>query len=122
MANFTSPNVEGCFLSQLLPYDIDKIKRKHVRKALCDYQMLLNAFLEAINALKNGNLTKFNSLVGENSCHIRAIWIILIAEKSLVNLEALEKEIKNCLNKIDTFLLPKAITALIQSKTPLNAF
>lgn len=106
--------MENIFLSQLLPYDLGKVQHGELRTGLNGYQMLLNAFLKAIHAIKNGDLTKFDSLVGENACQIRAVWIILIATKFLDSLETLEDKIKKRKNAIDNLLALETTPKLMQ--------
>ena len=75
------------FLSYLLPYDANVKTFASLRTGLKEYQFLLKAFLEAVRCWRMGQFEKFDSLVGENACQIRAIWISLIASRDLLDIE-----------------------------------
>jgi hypothetical protein len=77
-------------LSSLLYYDLSTIKHGKISKAFKEYRLLLNALIEAIDAFEEGDLEKFDSLVGENACQIRAIRVALIHTNN-----SLSKNLKN---------------------------
>src|SRR5271157_3898330 len=81
------------FLHQLLPYDPATKIAKALFIGLKEYQMLLNAALEAIRYFQQGNLKKFDSLVGENACQIRAVRLALIATQRLVDDQKIQQRI-----------------------------
>lgn len=73
--------MEASFLSHLLPYDPEIKVGKKLENGLREYLLLLIATEEAMQAFLEGELNKFDPLVGENSCQIRAIRMALIASK-----------------------------------------
>jgi hypothetical protein len=93
-------------LRDLLPYDLSSKTGKNLKDRLREYRFLLLITQESIHHLKNKNLDKFDSLVGENSCQIRSVKIALIAlntaEFEFANIEI---RIEEVLNKIDEILM-----------------
>lgn len=73
------------YLSQLLPYEPINKKNKELIIAMKEYNMLVMATEQAIQALENNDLEKFDALVGENACQIRAVKIAMIACRYLEN-------------------------------------
>lgn len=104
------------FLSQLLPYETESKKHGSQRTCLEEYQALNRAFLEANQALEKGELEKFDSLVGENACQIRAIVIAITFSKSLVDIRSLKDRILKVLSKVEALLATKTINSLMQSE------
>jgi hypothetical protein len=90
---------------ELLPYD-SKLKREEVdlRTEIKEYRMLLNAALEAIHSLAQGDLIKFDSFVGENACQVRAAWIAIIASKEPEDRIALYRKITESNEEINKIL------------------
>lgn len=109
------------FLSHLLPYETDKKKNGFLRKGLKEFQSLLIAFLEATEAFQNGRFEKFDSLVGENACQIRAVWMAIVASKGSVEINKLNERIIKALKKIDLLLTPKSIDSLMGSDESLKS-
>ncbi len=72
---------ELCSLSQLLPYDPDTKKNGDLRKGLDEYGLLLSVVKLAMAALKAGDFSQFDALVGENACQIRAVKIAMTASQ-----------------------------------------
>lgn len=81
------------FLSHLLPYDPAIKKQSRLKSGLNETLLLLVAAKESIEAFQRGELSKFDPLVGENSCQIRAVKIALIASKKSFDTKALLDEI-----------------------------
>ena len=108
-------------LTQLLPYDLEIKTKKALKTSLIDYQTLLKIGLEAINEIKHGNLEKFDSLVGENACQIRAVMLIFLINKKFIATIDLEKLIIPVIGKIDSLLEPKKIEALMFSEISMKA-
>ncbi|MBF8263043.1 MAG: hypothetical protein HW387_708 [Parachlamydiales bacterium] len=109
------PNVE--YLHQLLPYDPATRFRKELQTGLKEYQLLLNAMLQAIEHYNNGRLEKFDSLVGENACQIRAIYIVRLASQKL-NFSTLQSQILCTIKTIES-IHPQKISLLIRNQKSL---
>lgn len=107
-------------LSQLLPYDIHSKKNGNIRTGLKEYQTLLKAFSSANVAFLHSQLDQFDSLVGENACQIRAVWMALLASRSSVDIDALNKRIDQALNKIEGLLEPKSIDCMMRGDESLG--
>jgi hypothetical protein len=100
-------------LTDLFYYDPSEKKHIELQKGLKEYQFILKAAALAIANLQQGNLEKFDSLVGENACQIRAIKIALIASKDMDHYEILNQKITAALEVIDSLLAPKTINSLM---------
>lgn len=87
--------LEKCFLSDLLPYDTSLKKNGDLKKTFNEYKLLLVISENAINAVKNRDFEKFDALVGENACQIRAVKIAMMAENSLGSVDSLKELIVN---------------------------
>ncbi|NGX63829.1 MAG: hypothetical protein KR126chlam6_01245 [Candidatus Anoxychlamydiales bacterium] len=107
-------------LAYLLPYDSSSKIKKDLEKGLKEYQMLLNMFQIAISEYNRGNLQRFDPIVGENACQIRAVKIVSMFSNNLVDFTYLEKKALEAQKTIEQLLLPKNITTLIQSKMSLK--
>ena len=81
------------FLSHLLPYDPEIKKQSRLENGLNEILLLLVAAEESIKSFQRGELDKFDPLVGENSCQIRAVKIALIASKKTFDAKRLLSEI-----------------------------
>jgi hypothetical protein len=112
--------ISNTHLSALLPYDTGIKKNGELKKGLKEYQALLRISLEANQALQVGNLEKFDSLVGENACQIRAIRIAIIASRKIVDMNALNDQIKKSLEKVDSLLESKSIESLMAKSLSLK--
>ncbi|MBF8263101.1 MAG: hypothetical protein HW387_766 [Parachlamydiales bacterium] len=112
------PKIE--FLHQLLPYDPSTKRAKALQTGLKEYQFLLNAALEAIHHFEMGDLERFDSLVGENACQIRAVMLALIASKKTVNVCHFRQRILKALVALKEYLEPKKIAALMLSLASLS--
>ena len=110
---------DSCFLHQILPYDLTIRKGKELQTGLVEYQFLLRAFLEAIDQFNKGNLEKFDSLVGENACHIRAVQLALIVKKGGIDFVSL-KRIEEIFSAIDDLLQSKKMQALLSGGASLQ--
>ena len=108
------------YLSHLLPYDTAMKKYGCLRKSLKEYQSLLTAFLEAIDSFRASDLEKFDGLVGENACEIRAVWMATIALNESVDIDTLYGLILAVLKKIDMLLAPSSIDLLMLSAVSLK--
>lgn len=108
--------MEEKYLSHFLPYDVAIKKYGCLGKTLKEYQALLNAALEATSSFRARGFEKFDALVGENACQIRAIWIAIIALKASVSPHHLRDAILVILKKIQQLLEPTSIDLLILNK------
>ncbi len=107
-------------LSNLLPYEKNKKKNKDLQIALYEYQSLLAAALEASKALEVVDLEKFDALVGENACQIRAIWISLITSKALINIECFKARIHRSIKHLEFVLESKKMQEWMRSGIDLE--
>ena len=106
------------FLRDLLYYTLPEKKNGDLKKSLIEYQLLLSAFAQSIEALEKGDLEKFDSLVGENACQIRAIRMALI-HRSYTPDSSLQESLSESIQKIDHILESK-IVKLMQSGCSLE--
>ena len=74
----TSGTGKQQFLSDLLPYDPVVKTGKRLQDGLKEYLLLLTLAEQAIEALCNDEIHRFDPLVGENFCQMRAVKIALI--------------------------------------------
>ena len=109
---------ETAFLSQLVPYDLGDKRNGDLKKGLYEFQALLRASLEAFLAWQHGQLEKFDSLVGENACEIRAIWFTLLPKAQKSNLNC---HIESSISKIDDLLASKMIACLMSRGESLES-
>ncbi len=100
-------------LTDLFYYDPSEKKHIELQKGLKEYQFILKAAALAIANLQQGNLEKFDSLVGENACQVRAIKIALIASKDMDHYEVLNQKIAAALEVVESLLAPKIINSLM---------
>lgn len=107
------------YLSNLLPYDLDSKKNGNLRTALKEYQALINVSVEALKAFHSKEYQKLDSLVGENACEIRALWLCCYALKKRDAAE-LEKQLIIVSDAIKKLLEPAPINALMQSDISLK--
>lgn len=107
-------------LTDLFYYDPAEKKHGELQKGLKEYQFLLKAGILAIEHLELGNLEKFDSLVGENACQIRAIKIALIASNELEHYVFCKQKLKAALQITTTLLAPSSIKMLMQNGPSLR--
>ena len=91
-----------CFLSELLPYDTSTKIKGSLRTSLKEYSLLLVAVEQAITAIKCGDYKKFDAVVGENACQIRAVKIAMTASKYLDSVKPIQAQITNAKRMIDS--------------------
>lgn len=113
-------HIQHFCLSELLPYDMNTKTGAGLKNALKDYDMLLNAALEAMKALEQGEITKFDALVGENACQIRTVWIAIIISNNLIHTQAILNELYNTRKRIRVFLEEKQISLLMRDGISLQ--
>ncbi|NGX56363.1 MAG: hypothetical protein K1060chlam5_00601 [Candidatus Anoxychlamydiales bacterium] len=107
-------------LSYLLPYDCSNKIKLDLKKGLEEYQLLLTLLELTIKDYKNKNLEKFDPIVGENACQIRAVKIALFLKNNQVDFSNVESKINKAKEVIERLLTAKTITSLIQSKISLK--
>lgn len=107
------------YLSQLLPYDTTSKKNGDLRTGLIEYRMLLEALKSTIGAFKNNNLEKFDALVGENACQIRAVWVAKMAQNQSIDMDALSQQVVKAQQNLDN-VLDHSISKLMLNGTTLD--
>ncbi len=110
-------STKNLFLSQLLPYEPCLRKNGSLQIGLKEFHALLRALKESHLCIRSGNLEKFDSLVGENSCQIRAVWL---ASLNFISKSSLFEQIEKSLKKIDDLLASKSIDSLMRSDGSLK--
>lgn len=106
-------------LSQLLPYEVSLRKNGSLQTGLKEFQALLTALQETITWVQAGKLEKFDSLVGENACQIRAVWMAIAFSQFSSNASLID-QIANSTKCIDELLEPKSIDSLMRSDKSLG--
>lgn len=96
-------------LSDLLPYELYTKFGERLEAGLKEYDFLLASLEEVIKAARSDDLEKFDPLVGENACQIRALKNCIIFSKSTVIREDLSHNI--ALAKIAIKNILKSITS-----------
>ena len=97
-------------LSEMFPYDIENKKNGELRKGLKEYEFFLEALSEAGTHFQNGHLERFDSLVSENACQVRAIKIAIIASNNNIDFQSIIHQI-SCAKKILNSLLEERTIA-----------
>lgn len=113
MHNFPS------LISQLLPYDSRLKVNNSLPASLREYKTLLQALHAAISDLQYGRLDKFDALVGENGCHIRAVWLAIHASRCRVASISLLERVEKALVKVNSLLSLPSIRQLMKSNVSL---
>src|SRR5579871_1411316 len=89
-------NVTNYYLSELLPYDPSKKINGDLKTSLTEYRLLLKAAKLALKAFQSGELEKFDALLRENACQIRAVKVAMLYPKCLESIQPkLEKAEQN---------------------------
>jgi hypothetical protein len=104
-------------LSTLLYYNPSEKRNGDLRKGLREYKFLLTALSRANDHLLNGDLERFDGLVGENACQIRAIKIALIKQKNTIDHTSLAARITYALTQIEQLFTK--IESLMHTDTSL---
>ena len=105
-------------LSSLLYYDLSTIKHGDIKKGLKEYRLLLTALIQSIEAFEANELEKFDSLVGENACEIRAIRVALIHSNQSINADL--KQVTSKIRKEISHLIENEINFLTSKKSTLK--
>lgn len=108
-------------LIHLLPYDTSAKKHGCIKKGLKEYQALLRVVVEAAQSFQARDFEKFDSLVGENACEIRAVWLALSALKTSFSAESLIDQVLTSLAKVDVLLNPSTIDLLMRTEESLKS-
>lgn len=90
-------------LSDFLPYNFEEKKHSKLADGLKEYKMLLIATEQALMFYFHGELSNFDSLVGENSCQIRATMLSLITKFSNIDIKNLLSEVRSKIKVINNF-------------------
>ncbi len=107
-------------LTDLFPYDPSKRIGSELEKSLKEYQFLLLVALAAIESFQNIDLEKFDCVVGENACQIRAIRIALIASQDQSVFSEFNQKITASLTKIDELLSPETLQTSMRDRNSLK--
>jgi hypothetical protein len=91
------------FLKELLPFDPKSKTGNRLMHGICEYDFLLNAAELTFEAIHNFQLDKFDPLVGENACQIRAVLNTLIFTYSSFDTEELLYKVKTSRKTIQDF-------------------
>jgi hypothetical protein len=102
-------------LSDLLPYDPSTKKEASLRTGLLEYQALLNALQEAIKKFHESELDRFDSLVGENACQIRAAFVAIFSSNETHIFSGTIHQLENVLKTVDYLLSERTINSLMSS-------
>ncbi len=101
------------YLSELLPYDPSKKMNGNLKTSLTEYRLLIKAAKLALNAFQCGDLEKFDALLRENACQIRAVKVAMLYPKCLESiqpkLEKAEQKIEALFESMDS-LMKKGIS------------
>jgi hypothetical protein len=100
-------------LSELLYYNPSDKKYADLRKSLNEYQLLITALNEAISHYENGDLERFDCLVGENACQIRAIRLAFIATSKSIDVSTIRHSIIQIQETLNHLLSPSKINSLM---------
>jgi len=91
-------------LSDVLYYDTTDKEKNKLKKRLTEYQFLLNVFTQALTSFEEKEYEKFDSLVGDNACQIRALKIAILGSKDFSDLELKKTEAREMSEKINALL------------------
>jgi hypothetical protein len=108
------------YLHEMFPYDIAGKMNADLKKGLLEYRFLLKALSEASHHFQHKNLERFDALVGENACQIRAFKIAILASRGEVKFEDLDPSIEAALAKMEELLEERAIGKLMLNDAKLD--
>lgn len=110
------------YLKDLFHYNLSQKRYSELKKGLKEYRFLLVVASMAIKHLQDGDFEKFDSLVGENACQIRAIKIVLMASSDdyFHRLVDLQLKITKISESIDQLLEPSSIDVLMKQGCSLQ--
>jgi hypothetical protein len=109
-------------LINFLPYDPTIKKNGELRSALNEYQLLLKMLQNAVVDFERGDFEKFDSLVGENACQIRAIVIAIFGAKKTEIFSEIKPKISMLFEKMNAFHDSKKIETFMHSSINLKQF
>lgn len=101
-------------LCDLLHYDPSQKKRADLVKSLQEYTFLLQVSKNALLDFMAHDFEKFDSIVGENACQIRAVQIAVIAMQGMDQFQSTIDQIKNRLAKIENLLSGHSMDTLMR--------
>lgn len=107
-------------LVDLLHYDPSSRKCGELSKALIEYQFLLIIASSAFKNIIEGNFEKFDAVVGENACQIRAIKLALITLNDIHRFDMVYEGVSNILKIFNELFSPSFITSLMNSRKTLQ--
>jgi hypothetical protein len=113
-------NPKKHLLRELYPYNIKDKKNAALRKGLKEYAFLLQALTAAAQNFLDGNLEKFDALVSENACQIRAIKIAILSAKKNSEFKHVIPQISSALKRLELVLNDEKLAHLMISNTTLE--
>lgn len=107
-------------LRDLLRTDFQQIKGAVLRKTLKQYRFLVIAFLESLHFLEKGELERFDALVGENACQIRAVRMALIYSDLTIDILHYRDQGLRILHNLDELLESRTISRMMTDQVALR--
>ncbi len=98
-------NMPHTRLTSLFPYQIEKKRHQKLEDGLKEYRLLLVSLSKAMQEYLLGNYFRFDSLVGENSCQIRASLLWSIISTNNLDAEKILDKVEILLSKINFYLM-----------------
>jgi hypothetical protein len=107
-------------LTSLFYCDFSTIRFGELRKRLREYKVVVSALHAALQHFNNKDFEKFDALVGENACQIRAVKIAILSTKDPIPYQNLEKQAALVQGKLEALLQPQKILPIINTKVTLQ--
>ncbi|WP_316358962.1 hypothetical protein [Candidatus Neptunichlamydia sp. REUL1] len=104
----------------VLYYNPEKRKERDLKKGLIEYDFLLSIVKQVAIHIKNHELERFDALVGENSCQIRAIKVALaVSTITSTRLNQLIDQIQDLIVHVRKILSQRSIEVLMRQGVSL---
>lgn len=107
-------------LSCLFNYDISEKRNAFLAKSLEEYRFFVQLAENASFHFQKGDYERFDSLVGENACQIRAVKIAIIASNKLIDFASLDERLSKLRKKMEELLHPKKLAQLMSANISLK--
>ncbi len=101
MSQMALSSMKGRTALDLLPYNPAERTGKNLRTGVRDYCLVLEIVRNAFHALEKQEYEKFDALVGENTCEVRAVWIALKAPKLLRSIKSIQERLELALEDME---------------------
>ncbi|MBS0626374.1 MAG: hypothetical protein JSS32_10020 [Verrucomicrobia bacterium] len=98
----------------------DKRKGKALTDRLVEYQFIINKALEAGASFKARQYEKFDGIVGESACQVRAVKIAEIASKNLIDVDNLISRLETAKERVDFAMSHEQKKAIEKNEQSLN--